>query len=88
MKPTDSGNRVAVVTGATSGIGLAVAREVRQLGMRLVLTGRSAERLSPIAPSSVPRCWSLTSPTRPCPTCCYAWHSSDFSAAGGRCQVR
>jgi NADP-dependent 3-hydroxy acid dehydrogenase YdfG len=46
MTAIDIGNRVAVVTGATSGIGLAVARELRRLGVRLVLTGRSAEGLS------------------------------------------
>jgi NADP-dependent 3-hydroxy acid dehydrogenase YdfG len=45
MTTIDTGNRVAVVTGATSGIGLAVARELRRLGIRLVLTGRSAEGL-------------------------------------------
>jgi NADP-dependent 3-hydroxy acid dehydrogenase YdfG len=48
MKSLDIGERVAVVTGATSGIGLGVARELRRLGMRLVLTGRSEEKLSPI----------------------------------------
>ena len=40
--------QVAVVTGASSGIGLAVAKELHALGLRLVLTARSEERLSPI----------------------------------------
>ena len=41
--------QVAVVTGASSGIGLAVARELRALGLRLVLTARSDDRLNEIS---------------------------------------
>jgi ribitol 2-dehydrogenase len=37
--------RVAVVTGGSSGIGLAIARELSALGASVVITARSAERL-------------------------------------------
>jgi ribitol 2-dehydrogenase len=37
--------KVAVVTGGSSGIGLAVARELSRLGANVVVTARSAERL-------------------------------------------
>lgn len=40
--------QVAVVTGASSGIGLAIARELRALGLRVLLTARSCERLGQI----------------------------------------
>lgn len=41
--------RVAVITGATGGIGAAVAKTLSQAGWRLVLSGRSAEKLSELA---------------------------------------
>ncbi|MGJ5815141.1 SDR family NAD(P)-dependent oxidoreductase [Paludibaculum fermentans] len=41
--------QVALVTGASSGIGAALSTQLRRLGARLVLTGRSIERLSAVA---------------------------------------
>jgi NADP-dependent 3-hydroxy acid dehydrogenase YdfG len=40
---------VAVVTGASSGIGLAVARALRDAGARVVVSSRRMDRLEPIA---------------------------------------
>jgi NADP-dependent 3-hydroxy acid dehydrogenase YdfG len=48
MSERDSSEKVAMVTAASSGIGLAIARELRSLGFRLVLTARREERLSRI----------------------------------------
>jgi len=42
-------DRVAVVTGASSGIGTAIARALSAAGARVVITGRHADRLSSCA---------------------------------------
>ena len=42
-------NRVGVITGATGGIGAAVAKALSEAGWRLVLSGRSAEKLRALA---------------------------------------
>lgn len=44
---TENGNlkgKIAIVTGATSGIGLAIARELARAGAKVYVAGRSAER--------------------------------------------
>ena len=41
-------NKIVLITGATSGIGLACARKFAENGDKLILTGRSEQRLSEI----------------------------------------
>ncbi len=42
----DLKDKVAIVTGASSGIGTAIAHNLDEAGMKLVLTGRSQQKLS------------------------------------------
>jgi NADP-dependent 3-hydroxy acid dehydrogenase YdfG len=42
-------DQVAIITGASSGIGRGVARELDRAGMKLVLSGRRADRLEALA---------------------------------------
>ena len=41
-------NKIVLITGATSGIGLGCARKFAQNGDRLILTGRNEQRLNEI----------------------------------------
>jgi NADP-dependent 3-hydroxy acid dehydrogenase YdfG len=49
MDANDLSGQVGVITGASSGIGLGIARELRARGVRLVLSARDPMRLSPLA---------------------------------------
>lgn len=46
QNPVSMKNRTAVITGATSGLGKETAEQLARLGARVVLVGRSAEKLA------------------------------------------
>lgn len=52
-------DRVAVITGASSGIGEAIARDLAAGGMRLVITARRADRLAALQDSLPVPCVTL-----------------------------
>ena len=46
---TDLSNRVALITGASRGIGAATAQKLASYGAKVVLTARSEDRLTQVA---------------------------------------
>lgn len=57
-------NRVALITGATGGIGIAIATELFNQGAKVVLTGRNIEKLNTIHNKLV-----ASAPKNPAPVC-------------------
>ncbi|MBN9189952.1 MAG: SDR family NAD(P)-dependent oxidoreductase, partial [Microbacterium sp.] len=49
MRPLDVRGRTTVITGAASGMGAEVARELSRRGARLALVDRNAEGLAAVA---------------------------------------
>ncbi len=68
--PTPAPDRTAVVTGASSGIGAEIARELAGRGHGVTLVARRAAKLAELAAeleprACAPRCWRSTWPTDP-----------------------
>jgi gluconate 5-dehydrogenase len=49
MSPSELAARTVLITGATSGLGLAMARALSEVGASVAITGRSAERAKEVA---------------------------------------
>ena len=53
-EPMDVTGRVAIVTGASSGIGLATAKLLTERGAKVALVARSADKLERVVERSFP----------------------------------
>jgi NAD(P)-dependent dehydrogenase (short-subunit alcohol dehydrogenase family) len=57
-------NKLALVTGGSSGIGFAIAHELVQQGAKVIITGRNSARLDKALQALGPNAWAFTSDTR------------------------